>query len=67
MKVTKEMTAKVRTGDPIPDDELTALVRHYRTLESLLEVMPADYGLALRDVRQTSHMLEDFQRARKRS
>lgn len=64
--VTREMTAKLRSGDPISDEELNSMLSMLRILEQCLAVMPDDYGLALRDVRLHIHRLQDYKDARKR-
>ena len=62
--VTKEMTAKLRSGDSISDEELITMLRLLRVLEQCLAVMPDDYGLALRDVRMQIHRLEGYKDSR---
>ena len=64
--VTREMLEKLRTGDPISDEELNNMLSFLRVLELMLEVMPPEYGLFLRAVRLDVNTLQDFKDARKR-
>lgn len=64
--VTREVTAKLRSGASITDGELSNMLSMLKTLEKILAVMPEDYGLALRDVRIHIDRLQGYQDARQR-
>ena len=66
MGVTAEMIEKVHTGDPISDVELRLMLKFYRKIEPMLEIMGREHGLTLKEVRRIRMMLEDFQTARRR-
>ncbi len=65
MKVTEDMIAKIRTGDPISDAELHAMIQFLESLVESLDVMGPAYMLPVRDVRSQLRTLDGYNRARK--
>jgi hypothetical protein len=64
-KITKEMVAKVKQGDPVSDDELEILLKEFRSLHDILSVLGAEFYLARVEVLRNLIRFEDWDRHRK--
>ena len=59
-KVTSELIERYRTGDPITNQELDALINHMNNLSDLLRPFGESYGLVKNDVFRILDRLQGY-------
>ena len=62
----KEIYEKVRTGDPLTDDELKIGVAHFSKAAELLAPLGPRFDFAENELRRVATILQDYTNARKR-